>query len=74
MNEKNLKKILEESVKPLRDGLNRVEKADKTDIDRLERKLDLHAAKVVDFGELQPDICSAILNPKQLWSLLPLSN
>ena len=28
----------------------------------------------LDFGELQPDIGSAILNPKQLWKLLPLSN
>ncbi len=115
MNEKNLKKILEESVKPLRDGLKRVEKdvqnikgdvrlvkkdilsikeevrsvkvevvaseqrvinevgkfledqvlteidkkADKTDIDRLERKLDLHSAKVVDFETRLTDIESA---------------
>ncbi len=28
----------------------------------------------LDFGELQPDIPSAILNPPELWKLLPLSN
>lgn len=28
----------------------------------------------LDFGELQPDIPSAILNPKALWNLLPFSN
>lgn len=29
---------------------------------------------VLDFGELQPDIPSAILNPTVLWDLLPVSN
>lgn len=29
---------------------------------------------VLDFGQLQPDILSALLNPKQLWKLLPFSN
>lgn len=29
---------------------------------------------ILDFGELQPDISSAILNPPQLWNLLPFSN
>ncbi len=28
----------------------------------------------LDFGELQPDISSAILRPDQLWKLLPFSN
>lgn len=28
----------------------------------------------LDFGELQPDIPSAILHPKVLWQLLPFSN
>lgn len=28
----------------------------------------------LDFGILQPDIISALLNPKQLWQLLPFSN
>lgn len=28
----------------------------------------------LSFGELQPDISSAILNPKELWKLLPWSN
>ncbi len=28
----------------------------------------------LDFGELKPDISSAILDPKQLWQLLPWSN
>lgn len=28
----------------------------------------------LDFGELQPNLPSAILNPKVLWSLLPFSN
>jgi hypothetical protein len=28
----------------------------------------------LDFGELQPDISSAILRPEQLWKLLPFSN
>jgi hypothetical protein len=27
----------------------------------------------LDFGELQPDITSAILNPSELWKLLPWS-
>lgn len=29
---------------------------------------------VLDFGTLQPDILSALLNPKELWKLLPFSN
>jgi hypothetical protein len=29
---------------------------------------------VLDFGELQPDIPSAILNPPELWRILPWSN
>lgn len=28
----------------------------------------------LDFGELEPDIPSAILNPKELWKLLPIAN
>ncbi len=31
-------------------------------------------ANTLDFGELKPDILSALLNPKQLWNLLPFSN
>ncbi len=29
---------------------------------------------ILDFGTLQPDILSALLHPKELWQLLPLSN
>lgn len=29
---------------------------------------------ILDFGELQPDLLSNILNPLQLWQLLPFSN
>lgn len=29
---------------------------------------------ILDFGELQPDISSAILHPQELWKLLPWSN
>ena len=29
---------------------------------------------ILDFDTLQPDILSALLNPKQLWKLLPFSN
>lgn len=29
---------------------------------------------VLDFGTLQPDIASAVLHPRELWKLLPLSN
>lgn len=28
----------------------------------------------LDFGKLQPDLASAILNPPELWKLLPISN
>ena len=40
---------------------------------KLQRKV-LSGVNILDFGSLQPDIFSALLNPKQLWLLLPFSN
>lgn len=39
----------------------------------IERKIS-SGINELDFGELQPDIPSAILKPRQLWQLLPFSN